>query len=476
MKKTYLFLLALALSSNIFKAQTFAASNFTLLSNISPETGTGVKYSACWGYTQPITNKEFAIACSKNGTYFIDVTNPTTPTVSAYVPGTSSNGTWRETKTYQNYCYVVSDDGSSTGFQVIDMSTLPATVTVVSSNNSLFSRGHACWVDGNKLYVSGVTYSTGATSSMNVYSLSNPAAPVLLRSLKQDYNFINYVHDEHVRNDTIFASCGYQGLYVFKYNTVANTFTQLGSLTSYTSSGYNHATSWTPDGQTLVMLDEVPASLPIKVVDVSNLSNMNVLTTTNQYPQTTPHNPWVVNNQYCFISSYQDGTQLYDISNPSAPFLAGYFDTYYQAGGNNNTWSGSAYDGQWGLYAYFPSKNIFALDRQNGVFMIKSHLFQNTVTNLKSNLYNNFEMVIYPNPAKNELQFNLPLTAVDADLQVKIYNSQGKLVSVKNNSEINNVNTVTRKINTSELNNGLYYLTLISNGQTVTTKKIVISK
>lgn len=475
MKKIYLLTFALLISINYLKSQTFAASNFTLLSNISPETGTGAKYSACWGWTQPISNKEYAIACSKNGTYFIDVTNPTTPTVSAYVPGTSSNGTWRETKTYQNYCYVVSDDGNSTGFQVINMSTLPATVTLVSSNSTLFKRGHACWVDGNKLYVSGVTYTTGS-SSMDVYSLANPASPVLLRRLNQDYPSISYVHDEFVRNDTIFASCGNQGLNVFKYNSGLNTFTQLGSLTSYTGSGYNHFSAWTPNGQTLVMLDEVPASLPIKIVNVSNLSNMNVVATTNQFPQTTPHNPWVVNNQYCFISSYQDGTQLYDISNPSAPFLAGYFDTYYQGGGNNNIWTGSAYDGQWGLYPYFPSKNIFALDRQNGVFMIKTHLYQNATTDVKSNQISNFDLTIYPNPAINDLQFNLPITAFDNDLQIKIYDSQGKIVSQKSNSEITMVNTISRKINVSELSNGLYYFNLSVNGETIASKKIVISK
>ena len=473
MKKKYILSLIILLSIYSIKAQ-FAASNFTLLSNISPQTGTGSKYSGCWGWTQPVTNKEYAIACSKNGTYFIDVTNPLTPTVSAYVVGTSTNGTWRETKTYQNYCYVVSDDGGSTGFQVIDMSTLPTTVTLVSSNQNLFKRGHACWVDGNKLYVSGVTYSNTTTSSMNVYSLANPAAPVLLRELKQDYSFITYVHDEFVRNDTVFASCGYQGLYIFKYNS-NNTFTQLGSLTTYSGSGYNHATSLTPDGQTLVMLDEVPASLPIKVLNVNNIANIQVLAVTNQFPQTTPHNPFVVSNQYCFISSYQDGTQLYDISNPSAPFLAGYFDTYNQGGGNNNNWAGSAYSGQWGCYPYFPSKNIFALDRQNGVFMLGTHLFQNLTTGLKSNAVANFDLGIYPNPAQHELKFNLPSELINTDATVEIYDAQGKLLLSKSVNELQSTTIYQRNLKLNNLNNGLYILKLSSNGIVCATKKFTVS-
>lgn len=472
MKKTIL-LLTLLLSVFSIKAQ-FAASNFTLLSNISPQTGSGQKYSGCWGWTQPVTNKEYAIACSKNGTYFIDVTNPVTPTVCAYVAGTSSNGSWRETKTYQNYCYVVCDDGGSTGFQVIDMSTLPATVTLVSSNMDLFKRGHACWVDGDKLYVSGITYSNTTQSSMNVYSLANPASPVLLRELKQDYSFITYVHDEFVRNDTVYASCGYQGLNVFKFNS-NNTFTQLGSLTVYPGSGYNHATSLTPDGQTMVMLDEVPASLPIKVLNVNNLSNIQVLATTNQFTATTPHNPFVVSNQYCFISSYKDGTQLYDISNPSAPFLAGYFDTYNQGGGNNNTWTGSAYAGQWGCYPYFPSKNIFALDMQNGVFMIKSHLFQNIVTDVKSNSLTGFDLGVYPNPAQNEVVFNLPAELINTAATIEIYDAQGKLALSRSVNELQSLTIYQRSVKLNNLANGLYILKLSANGNLLSSKKFTVS-
>lgn len=377
--KLILFVLCFVALSKL-KAQTYAASNFTMISLINPETGVNFyndKYSSCWGWYQQSTNNEYAIACSKSGTYWVDVTNPATPTISAFAAGTSSNGVWRETKTYQNYCYVVCDDNSSTGFQIFDMSTLPSTVTLKYQGSSYFKRGHTLWVDGNKLYVAGITYSNNTTSSMDVYSLATPTAPVLLRQLKQDYSFINYVHDMYVRNDTVYASCGNQGLYVFKFNTGNNTFTQLGSLTTYSSSGYNHSSCLTPNGQTLVFTDEVPAGLPFKTANVSNLSNIQVLATANQYPQGTPHNVFVVSNQYVFLSSYQDGTQLYDISNPSNPVLAGYFDTFYQGGGNNNNWSGDDYDGQWAMYPYFPSKNIFALDQKNGIFMLKTHLFQN---------------------------------------------------------------------------------------------------
>ena len=373
-----IFLILVLISPLKQLAQTYAASNFTLVGHSDPETTSnseGQKYSGCWGWYQAAKNKEYAIACSHKGTYWIDITSPTTPTVSAYRAGLRSGCTWREAKSYKNYLYVISDDFGNNSFQIFDMQYLPDSVHKVYDEQTLFSRGHTLYIDQDKLYIASATKG-GNFSSMQVYSLANPISPTLIRKLEQDYSFINHVHDMFVRNDTVYASCGNQGLYVFKL--MANsTFTLLGSLTNYPSSGYNHSSALTPNGQTLVFMDEVPAGLPIKVANVTNLSNMQVLATINQFTNTTPHNPFMVNNQYCFASSYQDGLQLFDISNPSSPFLAGYFDTHPQSGGNNNTWpSNGNYNGQWGAYPYFPSGTIFALDRLNGAFLLNTSLYQ----------------------------------------------------------------------------------------------------
>lgn len=380
MKINYLFTLLLLIAFSGAKAQ-YPASNFTLVGQLSPEplpNGNGAKYSGCWGWYQASKNKEYAILGSQSGTYWVDVTNPTTPTVSAYKAGAVSGATWREIKTYQNYCYVISDDFGSNRFQIFDMQYLPDSVSKIYDSQALFKRAHAAWIDGNKLYLSSVTNSNNVTSSMNVYSLANPASPTLIRRLEQDYNFITGVHDMFVRNDTVYASCAWQGLYVFKLS--GGTFQMLGSLTNYPGSGYNHSSALTPNGQHLVFMDEVPDGLPIKVADVSNLNNIQVLATTNQYAQTTPHNPFMLNAQYCLAASYQEGLQLYDISNPNAPVLAGYFDTYPQGGGNTGNWGFTAYQGLWGAYPWLPSKVIIGLDMTNGLFLLNTSMYTNNLT------------------------------------------------------------------------------------------------
>lgn len=375
-------LLALVFTFCFAKAQgPYPSSNINLIGFTNPETVAGtdaIKYSGCWGWNQTSKNKEYAIVGSSTGTYFIDISAPATPTVCDYVKGKQpSPCIWREVNVYQNYAYVVSDDPAPNSFQIIDMQYLPDSVHVVYDGKSYFERAHTVYVDGNKLYVAGITFSNSASSSMRVYSLATPSVPVLLRSLSQDYPSVSYVHDMFVRNDTVFAHCGNQGMRVYKF-TASNTFTQLGSLTGYADAGYNHSSSLTQDGKTLIFCDEVPTGLRIKCADVSNLSNITIssLFRPNTNSQFVGHNPYVVGNKYALISCYEDGLNLYDISNPFAPTLVGYFDTYPQGGANfGNNYGTGSYNGNWGAYPYFKSGLILACDMQNGVFILGATAF-----------------------------------------------------------------------------------------------------
>ena len=98
MKLSPFILIGFILATFSVKAQTYAASNFTLISVISPETYTnsyGAKYSGCWGWYQANKNKEYAIAGSAAGTFWVDVTVPSTPTVCAFRAGKKTNTVWR---------------------------------------------------------------------------------------------------------------------------------------------------------------------------------------------------------------------------------------------------------------------------------------------------------------------------------------------------------------------------------------------
>ncbi|MBA3662902.1 MAG: choice-of-anchor B family protein [Bacteroidetes bacterium] len=472
MKKIILFFTSLL--SLHFTAQTYPSQNISLLSLINPNTGTvGVgpdsrRYSGVWGWKQTSKNKEYAISGTSNGTYFIDVTSPTTPSVSAFVQG-KLGCTWREMKTFQNYCYIMSDDASPNRFQIVDMQYLPDSVHVIHNGTQYFERAHAMWIDGNKLYCSGVTYSTGVTSSMNVYSLATPTAPLLLRQLNQDANFISYVHDMYVRNDTVFASCGFAGLYIFKFNTGANNFTQLGSYTSYPSSGYNHSSFLTQNGKYLVFCDESPAGLPIHIVDVQNMSNVQNVQTFKPYSGTTSHNPYLMGNNIAVLSCYEDGLYIYNISQPASPCVVGFFDTYPQSGGNVG-YSGQSYRGNWGAYPYLPSGIILANDMQNGLFILDPTAAYTNSTcinvGIKASSNSTANFIFYPNPANDRIALNYN---TNSSCTVQIKNMLGRLVFEKKYEGM-----VSDYVDVKQLDNGTYILTVTENSQSIT-KKLVIN-
>lgn len=365
---------SLLLNTSVLKAQVYSSQNVTLLARYDDTTFTannwvGSKYAGCWGWYNPVDSKEYAILGGSNGTYIIEITNPVNPVVRDYVPGLQVNCVWREYKTFGNFLYMVSDDNTPNGMQIADLSYLPDSVHIVHSGNSIIEQCHTIFIDGNKLYGGTVTGGVvGSFASMAIFSLANPAAPALIRELNTDYPAIGHVHDMFVRNDTIYGSCGYDGLHIYKYNS-NNTFTEIGSLTTYPDQGYNHMSGLTADGNTLIFMDEVPSQMSIKVTDVSVINNPQVITTFKSTLGDTPHNPFVLGNKYVVCANYQDGVQIYDISDPANPVRTGYFDTHYQSAMGSTSFG---YVGCWGAYPYLPSGNIIASDMQNGLYVLNA--------------------------------------------------------------------------------------------------------
>lgn len=462
-------LLCLSIVTSLFSTAqvTYPNQNINLIGLISPNTtdmgADNRKYSGCWGWKQTNTGKEYAIVGGSNGTYFIDVSVPATPSLCAFVPG-KTGCTWREIKTYQNYCYVVSDDGAPNTFQIIDMATLPSTVTLVHNDKSYFERGHTIFIDQNKMYVGGVTYSTTSQSAMNVYSLATPTAPLLLRSVQQDVPAIGYVHDMYVRNDTVFASCGYQGMFLLRLSAT-NTFTQLGSYTGYAASAYNHSSMLTQDAKYLLFCDEVPSTLPIRFVDVQNFSNVQPIQTFKPHAGTTPHNPYLIGNKWAVVSCYQDGLNIYDISVPGNAVISGYFDTHPQGGFNTGNYNSNDYRGNWGAYPYLPSGIIIAVDMQNGVFLLDATAAFNNPVGVKNKTLSANSFIVYPNPASNQISINY---ATANDTKVQLRNTLGQVVYEKeysgNVAEVLDVNTFA---------NGSYVISITEKGQTVNKKMII---
>ena len=349
-------------------------------------------YNDCWGYTDANGN-EYAILGSRSRVSFIDITTPTAPSLVADFTGTfpgiaGANSVWRDFKTYDRYAYGVADQGSE-GLMVFDMSDIHnGNVTKVNQLNNVFIRAHNIFIDvpEGKLYAIGPTASTTITIDIVVYDIKeDPSNPVFLSSVTVPGG---YIHDAYVENNILYASSGFDGLYIFDMSVP--TAPVFMSFETSTAAGFNHS-GWPFDnGDKMLVAEEVPQGLKLAIFDISDLSDISFLNDfrdpimTNVSGNVTYHNPYMVGD-YAVISSYEDGITIMDLSDSNAPFRAAHYDTFV-----NTSYAG--YEGTWGAYPYFPSGTIIGSDIVTGLYTLSTTL---PLTNTCSNgIQDDFEIDI----------------------------------------------------------------------------------
>jgi len=458
MKKLFTLLLFLPLLS--FYTQAQVNWNMELLGqlddNTLPEVANNDQfvYNDIWGYAAE--GREYALIGSAAFVHFIDVTDPTNPILIDQFEGGDTT-VWRDMKTFGEYAYAVSD-GTAEGMMVFDLSDLPNTVTKVNQVDSVFSRSHNIYIDeaNGRLYACGTNAGQGVVL---VYDIETDSAnPQLIGNM----DLGSYVHDLYVRDNIAYCSHGWDGYKIWDYTDAAAP--QL--IASRLTNGYNHSSWVSDDGSWAIFAEEVPQGLPLGVMDLSQLNNEVIeVETFFQFPllplpdsitQNTPHNPFL-KGDFAFSSYYEDGVQIFDMSDPSNPQLAGWYDTYP----NNTVYTG--YFGCWGVYPYLPSGNIIASDRKYGLHVLS---FNEPSTSTEELSESGFD--IFPNPSRGI--FNILMNDFGGEkIEFDVFDLSGKILQSR---ILSNQST---SIDLSYLPSGFYFGKIrIGNKEMV--KKLVIAK
>ncbi len=79
----------------------FPTSNMEFLSHVPLSAMGGGGGSDIWGWTDPLTSREYALFGRTNGTAFIDVTDPLSPQYLGNLPTHTGSSIWRDIKVYQ---------------------------------------------------------------------------------------------------------------------------------------------------------------------------------------------------------------------------------------------------------------------------------------------------------------------------------------------------------------------------------------
>ena len=386
-------------------AGQYACNNVALLSHVPINQLSEVSTAAndIWGHVDLNTRREYALVGMRASIVVVDVTSPDAPEVIGEVRGQST--TWRDIKVFQFYdatakrfkAYAyASADSVTEGFTIIDLNNLPNSVSLLKRNND-DNRAHNIYISNVDytlniainsatplLHLTGQDSNGGAFRSYSLIEPQTPTAAYIPSSLTRS----DYAHDassmritdpraqsECVNGTpsgcTVMLDFNESELRLWDH-TDTNTVEELGSVT-YNDVAYTHSGWFSEDKRYAFVHDELDErnfnrNTRVMVFDISSLTAPVLAGVWTSDNQTIDHNGYVRGNRY-YMSNYERGLTVLDITNPTTPTEVGFFDTYPAA-------DSSSFNGAWGVYPFLPSGNILVSDIQGGLFVLKDNTLE----------------------------------------------------------------------------------------------------
>lgn len=175
------------------------------------------KYYAGATWFQQSTGREYLIYNAIENLFFVDITDPKNPQLKDSVQ-TLAMIPINTIFVYGKYCYASDAFNYTT---ICDLSYLPDSVVYI--NTVITPTFKNISLIGDKLF-----FATG--KDISVSDLSNSLNPQVVDSLSEDFSRLDTVQALMIQNDTIYASCGYQGLFRFGYDLQQKTFLMIDSI------------------------------------------------------------------------------------------------------------------------------------------------------------------------------------------------------------------------------------------------------
>ncbi len=353
--------------------------------------GRGVRVNDIWGWTDPVTGKEYALVGRVDGTAFVDISDPSNPVFVGELPktDTSPGSTWRDIKVFQDHAFIVADGAEEHGMQVFDLTRLreanspPVTFTEDAHYDQIAS-AHNIVINEEAGFAFAVGASSGGETcggGLHMIDIREPTRPIFAGCFADPQTgraSTGYTHD---------AQCvtyrgpdaDYRGREIcFGANETALSIADVSDKDSpiaiaraaYPSVGYTHQGWLTEDHKFFFMDDELDelrnefSGTRTLIWDVADLDDPVLLNEFYGATRATDHNLYIRGNTM-YQSNYQAGLRVVDITDVANPVEIGYFDTV--PWGTNDP----GFGGSWSNYPFFESGVIVVTSGSEGLFVVK---------------------------------------------------------------------------------------------------------
>jgi choice-of-anchor B domain-containing protein len=361
--------------------ETWPCHQVEMLAHVPNVMTGGVAANDLWGWTDPVDGREYVLLGKRDGTWMIDITQPSVPRVVGHVSTLGlANSLWRDIKVVGNFMLVVSEVINSR-LQVFDLTRLrdhtsPGPAITFSTDTMLlgFSKAHnlATAPDVPMAYVCGAN----GLGGLLAYDFSDAEAPVIAGSWDEAY-----VHDAHVvryhgpdssHQQSLIAALSCAADFKLVDLTDPQDIEVISSAT-HQPHGYIHQGWFSPDHRYFFLGDETDETgglvdqTTTYVWDVTDLENPILVDAVGLGTEGTDHNMYARGDFLC-QSNYNDGFRM-QVFDPESggPLLEekAFFDTQPAS-------ADPGFSGTWSNYPYFDSGTIAVSDQSEGLFLVRT--------------------------------------------------------------------------------------------------------
>lgn len=344
-----------------------------------------------WGWSDPVTGKEYALVGARDGVAFVDISTPTAPRFLGKLPTHATRSSWRDLKVYQDHLFVVADRNNRHGMQVFDLTQLRTlTATAATTTTLLFSETahYNEFSDAHNLAINeatGFAYAVGGetcNSGLHMVDIHDVNAPKNAGCYTAD----GYIHDTQC---VIYRGpdAAYQGRELCFNASVAQftivdvtdktTPTRLAAI-AVAGNIYMHQGWLSPDQRYFLLDDEMDEwfgqhNTRTYIFDVSDIDAPRFV---NAYTAALPavdHNLYI-SGTYAYEANYTTGLRILDLKELAEGRLteAAFFDTYPES-------DDAVTAGAWTAYPFYKSGVVAISTIDRGLFLVRPTLAPDVV-------------------------------------------------------------------------------------------------
>lgn len=274
----------------------------------------------------------------------LDISDPSNPIRLSTWTAPAATSRFQDVKFADGIGYFASEGGGGTSIVDLTDPSSPTLLKQILSGDGGFNKVHNIFVADGYMY-----QADSRSKILRVFDVSDPANAFHVRNITT--TDARFIHDITVVNGRLYTS-GFGNATVggttdiFDVSDIGDAnWSEATRLLGTVHSGRNNHSNWVSDDGNLLAIARELAGGDVTLWDISDPSQPQLLSTISGaslgLPTVSPHNP-VIRDNFLYISWYQNGLIVMDITDPTQPQLAGHYDTFDGSNGG--------FDGNWGIH------------------------------------------------------------------------------------------------------------------------------